>query len=729
MTNGNGNGKIDWAASYITPEWIARAQIYTVSHEDGRLIVGRQNQREDGKRYDGIVIPYYWPGDEFKRNERLRRNQPDYEKQPDGSNKEKNKYLGAPGWRNQIYFPPLTDPAWLQDANVQAIVVEGEKKALALRRYFHEREEPALIVCLPGVWNWRGTVETIRDSNGHRITDVKGTIADFFRIAWRRRHVRILFDANAATNESVNAARRLLARELIRLGALVRLLDLPAEEGVNGVDDFLGKHGPAALDALLTEAEDGINLDGISAFPLTDLGNAERFTARYGDDFRWNTVAEKWFAWDGRRWVQDDLLLAEARARETVRLIPAIEGAVNQEGEDLQAYARKCESRDKLASMLQLARSQPGVPVVQTSFDADPYSLNCLNGTLDLRTGELRPHTRADLLTKLCPVEYDENASCPRWERFLEEIFAGHRDLIDFVWQSVGYSLLSGNPSKALFVCWGPTNTGKSTFLSVLRALAGDYGQPADIQTFMGRVSPMVYNDLADLFGARLVTASESNESDRLNDGLVKMVTGNDPVTACRKYENPFKYVPGYKVWLAVNHKPIVNDGSGAIWTRLKLIPFEVQFQPGSPDREEDLDKKLEAELPGILAWAVRGCHDYLVNNFRVPELVTLAVEEYQRESDTVGEFLAEECLLGEGYLARASSLYEAYEEWARRRGLRPMSGTYFGRKLTAKGLKAGHDRNGSTRLGVGLKRDGCDGFVTGSEGDPSRGSYYETDR
>lgn len=730
-TNGahNGNGRIDWSSSYITEEWIQKARIYQVDHEEGKLTIGRQGHRDNGKRYDGIVFPYYWPGEPHKRNERLRRNVPDFEKLADGTTKEKNKYLSAPTWKNNVYFPPEIDPAWLTDFGIPIVIVEGEKKAIALRRYYFERNENVLIVCLPGVWNWRGTVESIRDSNGHKIADVKGTITDLQKITWRGRHVRILFDANAATNESVNAARRMLAKELIRMGGVVRLLDLPVEEGINGVDDFLGKHGPEALTTFFEEAEAGKNLNGVTAFPLTDLGNAERFIARFGNDFHWDTVGEKWYAWDGRRWIEDQHMQAEKRAQEVVRLIPIIEGVITDEGEDLLAYSRKCESRDKLGSLLTLARSQPGVPVLMTSFDSSPYLLNCENGTLDLLTGELRPHSRDDLLTKIVPVVYDADAKCPRWEKFLDQIFAGNRELIDFVWQAVGYTLINGNPSKVLFVCHGPTNTGKSTFQGVLRVLFGDYGQPADIQTFMGRVGPMVYNDLADLYGARLVTASENNETDRLNDGLIKMVTGNDPVTACRKYENPFKYVPGFKIWLGVNHKPLVNDGSGAVFNRVKLIPFEVQFMPGSPEREENLDKKLEAELPGILAWAVRGCHDYLENGFRIPEVVKAAVEEYQRESDVVGEFIDGECLLDEDFRVNASDLYEAFQQWCKGRGMRPMSGIYFGRKLTAKGFKVRHTRNGNERTGIGLRvKDVKDG--EGSNSGILHGSNsYQSDR
>src|SRR5262249_11872485 len=156
---------------------------------------------------------------------------------------------------NMAYFPPGTDPAWLDDYMIEVIIVEGEKKALALARYFAERGEKVLVIALPGVWNFRGKVGIERGPQGERVT-VKGVIADIERIAWRGRRVRILFDTNAITNESINAARRELAKELIRRGAFVRLLDLPEEDGINGVDDYLGKHGAEQFTKFLEEAKE-----------------------------------------------------------------------------------------------------------------------------------------------------------------------------------------------------------------------------------------------------------------------------------------------------------------------------------------------------------------------------------------------------------------------------------------------------------------------------------------
>jgi P4 family phage/plasmid primase-like protien len=695
----NGHQKIDWLSSWITPEWIDRAGIYRVDHQTGAQMVGRHPKV--GQHFEGIIIPYFLPGDPNVREYRLRRDIPDYEQEPDGTRKEKGKYLHPAGRGNIAYFPPGTKSEWLTDSTIRVVIVEGEKKSLALARFFAEQGEQVLIIALPGVWNFRGKVGIETGPQGERVT-VKGVIADIERVTWRARQVRILFDTNAATNESVSHARRELARQLIRRGAMVRLLDLPPEEGVNGVDDFLGRHGATEFAKFLEESDTEENRKAVLAFPLTDLGNAERLIARYGCDLKWSTVQECWYFWDGKRWVKDERLIAEAWAKDTIRAIPAVEGSITEEGDDLRGYARKCESRDKIGSLLSLARSETGVPVQLAQFDSQPYLFNCLNGTLDLRTGELKAHDRADLLTKLCPIVYDPAALAPRWLQFLDEVFAGDRELIDFLWQAIGYTLLDGNPAKSLFICWGPSNTGKSTFQAVMRELFGEYSEPADIQTFMGRVSPMVYNDLADLYGARLVTASENSESDRLNDGLVKMVTGNDPVTACRKYENPFKYVPGFKVWLGVNHKPIVSDGSKAIFNRVKLIPFEVVFDESSADLT--LESKLLAELPGILAWALRGCHDWLENGFRIPEKVKAAVEEYQRESDVVGEFIEDVCVVGDDCVVRSGDLYDRYVEWTKNRGARPMSGKMFARKIEAKGFKAEHGRTGNYRVGIGVK-------------------------
>jgi hypothetical protein len=241
------------AASYLTPEIVAAAQIQRADSVEGAEIVGRQAR--NGHSYAGLIIPYFWPGESRPREYRLRRDEPDLERQPDGSVKEKAKYLSPPGRGNLFFFPPNTRADWLTDTNVPATFTEGEKKGLALSRFHNERGETRLVIALPGAWNWRGVVNKETSANGQR-RDVTGAIPDFDRIKWHGRQVAIIFDANAVTNQSVVAARRGLSAELKRRGASVRLFDLPAEEGVNGVDDLLALKGPRFVAELFQEFQE-----------------------------------------------------------------------------------------------------------------------------------------------------------------------------------------------------------------------------------------------------------------------------------------------------------------------------------------------------------------------------------------------------------------------------------------------------------------------------------------
>lgn len=243
-----------FSGSYITPEIVVAAQIRRVDSAEGAKLVGRQAR--NGHNYAGLVFPYIWPGETRPREVRLRRDQPDLEQQPDGTAKEKAKYLSPPGRANLLYFPPDTSPESLTDADGSITITEGEKKALALSRYYSERGEQRLVIGLSGVWNWRGTVGKTTNVNGQR-QSVKGVIPDFDRIAWKGRRVLILFDANAATKDQVRNARSALIKELGRRGARVSFVDLPADiPNVNGVDDLLALKGADFVADLLAQAKE-----------------------------------------------------------------------------------------------------------------------------------------------------------------------------------------------------------------------------------------------------------------------------------------------------------------------------------------------------------------------------------------------------------------------------------------------------------------------------------------
>lgn len=239
------------AGSFITPDLIEQAEIFRVNSADGATLVGRTGHSD----YAGIVFPYYWPGETGPREYRLRRDRPKIEQKHDGTLKEKNKYLSPLGRGNMFYIPPGTPPEYLSDPNITIVFTEGEKKALALYRYFRERGERVLVIAVPGVWNRRGIIGKTTDEKGAR-RNVKGVIPDFDRIVWSGRKSIIIYDANVAVNENVAAARRELAKEMTRRGAGVLLVDLPQIKGVNGVDDLLAINGPEFLSSLINEARE-----------------------------------------------------------------------------------------------------------------------------------------------------------------------------------------------------------------------------------------------------------------------------------------------------------------------------------------------------------------------------------------------------------------------------------------------------------------------------------------
>jgi putative DNA primase/helicase len=365
-------------------------------------------------------------------------------------------------------------------------------------------------------------------------------------------------------------------------------------------------------------------------------------------------------------------------------------------------WATSCESKKSLDAMLNLLTHEDGIPIIPDEMDRDPWTLNVENGTLDLRSGKLRPHDPGDLLTKLCPVPYHPDAECPTFETFLQRIFEGRDDLIRFVQALCGYVLTGTVGEQVLPILHGIGANGKSTLVTALLDLLGpDYAMKAPADLLMVRRSEAHPTELADLFGKRLVVASETGEGCRLNETLVKELTGSERIRARRMRQDFWEFTPTHKVMLCTNHKPSIRGTDHAIWRRIRLIPFTVVI----PDEEQDrnLDSKLRAELPGILAWCVRGCLAWNRGGLRPPAEVTEATSEYRSEEDILRAFLDEHCILGRQFKARAADLYGRYKGWAESSGENPLSQTRFGKALAERGLEKQRS-NGIHYQGIGLR-------------------------
>ncbi|MDP2651988.1 MAG: phage/plasmid primase, P4 family [bacterium] len=433
----------------------------------------------------------------------------------------------------------------------------------------------------------------------------------------------------------------------------------------------------------------------------TDMGNARRLVNEYGQDIRHSTQSG-FYVWDGKRWEQDSDGAVERFAKATVRGIynEAAQCDDKDVREKIASHAHKSESDARIKAMIAQARTELEIVVKHDDLDRDPWLLNVNNGTLNLKTGELQPHSHRDLITRLIPIDYREDAACPLWLRFLDRVAGSDGERMRFLQKAVGYSLTGSTREQILLILYGLGANGKSTFLKILLWLFADYGKQTGTETLLVKRGDQIPNDVARLAGARFVSAVETESGRRLAEGLVKQLTGGDRITARFLHHEFFEFEPPFKIWLAVNHKPRIVGTDHAIWRRIRLIPFTVTI-PES-ERDPDLADKLKAELPGVLAWAVAGCEMWQMHGLKAPRTVTEATATYREESDPLTAFLDDRCVLEPGAEVGKTELYKAFKEWAQEAGERELSRRDFNQRVAERGYEDG--RNRKTRFWEGLK-------------------------
>jgi putative DNA primase/helicase len=457
------------------------------------------------------------------------------------------------------------------------------------------------------------------------------------------------------------------------------------------------------------------------SYCLTDLGNGRRFAADHSSIARYCHPWGKWLLWDGKRWRIDDTGQATELAKQTIlQLFTSAEQQVRllREDETLEGKARlarikamldwamKSQGHSRIRAMLDLAKSEPGIPILPGVLDADPWMLNCTNGTLDLRTGTLRAHAQDDYLTKLCPVAFDPAAACQRWENFLAEIFDYSEALIGYMQRLSGYWLTGQTTEHALPVLWGSGANGKSTLVGAIFDLLGpDYSGKASRDLLTAIKGDKHPTSLAWLHGKRFIGAIETAEGARLDEVLVKELTGGDAITARRMREDFWQFNPSHKIALVTNHKPTIKGTDHAIWRRLRLIPFNVCFPEEKQDKS--LAEKIRAELPGVLAWMVQGCLIWQKHGLADPPEVVAATAEYRNAEDRLGAFLAERCQLNTEFRVKASELYGAYRKWCESTGEQSGTATAFTRALVEREIEL--DAGRRWYLGIAIATEGSE--------------------
>lgn len=423
-------------------------------------------------------------------------------------------------------------------------------------------------------------------------------------------------------------------------------------------------------------------------YDLTDTGNAHRLYDKFGSVLHYSYNRKKWIYWDGKCWRIDDT--GEVKKLADLVCEGIKKQAYLEQDEDsakeLLKWAKHTESSKAKEAMIKESQHLEDIPANPDAFDVYPEYLNCANGIVNLRNGELIPHDPNFVMSKICYAEYGEGE--PKlWLKFLDDVTNHDKELQEYLQRCVGYSLSGYTSEQCVFFLYGMGNNGKSTFLDTLADVFGTYSSNVQPETIMmkryGGDGPN--SDIARLKSTRFVISEEPTEGVRLNEGLLKQLTGSSRITCRFLYGDEFEYTPEFKIWLATNHKPVVRGTDFGIWRRLKLIPFEVTIPKEKVDK--NLKYKLRQEFPQILRWAVEGCIKWQKDGIKEPQCVKDATADYKQEMDVLAGFL-DECIIID-YSCRdrimARDLFQLYSRWAKQNNEYEMSAKKFGMEMTKK--------------------------------------------
>lgn len=456
-------------------------------------------------------------------------------------------------------------------------------------------------------------------------------------------------------------------------------------------------------------------------YPLTDSANADRFVHYFGDRFRF-CPAFKWLYYDGKKWNKKAELVASKYAEKTANMIIRERDYFKKDEKLLKKFNTFIESSHngtRLNNMIRLARGREGILTDASAFDNDIWYLNCANGFVDLRTGELKEHNPKLMSTRITNISYDPEATCPMWKEYLDLVMDGDAEMIDYLQRIAGYCLTGSTGEQVMFFIFGDGSNGKSVFIETLSEIAGDYSAVISTKSLcLSHSNSAQAEEMAASAGARLITVGETQVGQTWDESLLKDMTGGDKVRACLKFCDSFDFVPRSKLIIRGNNKPRVRGTDEGIWRRFHLIPFEI---PIPKDRKDPhfKEKLWAAELPGILNWAIQGAIKWREWGLRQPSMVERAVETYREENDLIGAFLLDEVVelswgdgsnkvAWENNAIHSRELFERFQDWCKRCGVQAWTISTFGRELKKRRPNRGEivrwKRVGSGVVHLGLK-------------------------
>lgn len=440
----------------------------------------------------------------------------------------------------------------------------------------------------------------------------------------------------------------------------------------------------------------------ISEYELNDTGNAHRFVEKFGEKIRFNVDNQKWMIWNGKYWQYDSFNNIKNFAEIMIEDMKQ-QALMVQNDEQRQLLLRNVKralSSSGKQAFLKEAEHISNIPCTNADFDKDPFLFNCEDGVIDLRNGQLMPHKKEYMLSKISPIGLSSELP-KRFLTFMDEIFGGDKELIHYMHKILGYALTGSTKEQCMFMLIGDGSNGKSVLLEILNKVVGNYGAVSEIEVLLEKNNKTAnLGEIARLNGIRSVITSESQIGDKLNESRIKMMTsGIEKIVARFLYGNEFEFFPIFKIFMATNHKPVIRGTDNGIWRRIKIIPFNVIFEQERRDKE--LVFKLEKELPQILGWLVQGALLWQAEGLENPQAIDDSIKEYRSEMDLVQRWLDEACETHPSFREKSSNLFQNLCNYIATNKEYQISNTMFGRNMAKKFEKK---RFGGTTYYIGIR-------------------------
>ena len=480
------------------------------------------------------------------------------------------------------------------------------------------------------------------------------------------------------------------------------------------------KHSETDLEAA---AEEKIKKDNgatesekiITIFPLDYYGMAMRLIHGFPREIYYCRDTGNWKVWDSIKFTSDRIKVARMVKAVIVHLkYERPEDKKNTkrykdtdgndvERKDLLKFVKNLKRGNAIKAIQAIARLDEKIEAKESDFDSNQHLLNCPNGIIDLKTGELLEHDPAYKMTHIAGIEYDPYAKSDMVDKFIKDITNDNHELANYLQIASGYGLTGSTKEQVFFILYGPNGSnGKSTLLNLIHRVCGTYAMKTPMNTLLKTKFGGINNDIARLKGARFVSAVEANQGRQLDEAKIKQLTGNDPITSRFLFQEFFEYSPEFKLFMAVNDLPDVAASDDAMFRRIRVIPFDAQFKGDNliKDLQEELSQP--EHLKALLAWMVEGAKKWYAEGLPQSAAVEKATNLYRQDSDILEQFVADMCIVGDEKKFQVSDLYKHFQEWATNNGFRPMNNREIRGLLTKKGFS--QTKSGSSRFWKGLE-------------------------